>query len=88
MLIVAFLAFVSSTRGESQGVYITDTWNGGFHGHFTLSPSQAVDGWTAHLKFSGAVDKLEVRLCGVFFFKSSDVCREVVISVHEKLKTQ
>jgi hypothetical protein len=59
-LCVFLLAYLSSTDAESEGVYITQSWPGGFHGHFTLNPSQALHGWTVHLKFSKALDKFEV----------------------------
>jgi hypothetical protein len=58
---LVLLTYLSSVRGEAQGVYITQHWNGGYHGHFTLSPSQALHGWKAHLKFSKPVDTLEVN---------------------------
>ena len=57
---LVLLTYLSYVRGEAQGVYITQHWNGGYHGHFTLSPSQALHGWKAHLKFSKPVDTLEV----------------------------
>lgn len=58
-VLVLLIALVYS---EDQGVYVTQTWNGGFHGHFTLKPSHTVHGWTAHLKFSKPVDKVEVLI--------------------------
>ncbi|XP_071161731.1 uncharacterized protein [Mytilus edulis] len=54
------LASLTSTSAESQGVYISQAWSGGFHGHVTLSPSQDLHGWEVHVKFSKPIDSLEV----------------------------
>nr|BAF38757.1 cellulase [Corbicula japonica] len=47
-------------RLEAAPVTITNSWNGGFQGSFTVHADQAVHGWKAHLMFSSPIDSLEI----------------------------
>ncbi|XP_076092968.1 endoglucanase A-like [Mytilus galloprovincialis] len=53
------LAIASVANGATQGVKITQTWNGGFHGTFTIVPDHTVNGWRAHFKCDRGLDKFE-----------------------------
>ncbi|CAC5403737.1 E3.2.1.4 [Mytilus coruscus] len=60
MIIFTYLlAILSVANGATQGVKITQTWNGGFHGTFTIVPDHTVNGWKAHFKCDRGLDKFE-----------------------------
>ena len=60
LIYLTLIVFLSSADAEKQGVYITQIWNGGFHGHFTLRPDHTLHGWEATLTLSVGVDRLDV----------------------------
>ena len=56
------LAVLSCVNAESQGVYFTQQWPGGFHGYFILRPDHTLHGWNATLTLSEGVDQFIVCL--------------------------
>ena len=51
---------VCVTSSLAAPVTITNSWNGGFQGSFTVHADHAVHGWKAHLTFDKPVSSLEV----------------------------
>lgn len=46
-------------------VQITNSWNGGFQGKFTINPPQDLHGWKIQICFSKQIDQLEVSLASI-----------------------
>lgn len=55
------LVFVLVNSCLAVQIKITNSWNGGFQGTFTVHADHAVHGWKAHLVFDKPISSLEVN---------------------------
>jgi len=60
MYVVVLLLVGLGAAQAADSVQITNSWNGGFQGKFTINPPTDLHGWKIHLCFSKTVDSLEV----------------------------
>lgn len=59
MYVLAVLAYLGLALAADP-VRITNSWNGGFQGQFTIVPPTDLHGWKIHICFSKQIDQLEV----------------------------
>lgn len=75
MFFVSLLVGILSVNAENQGVYIENSWPGGFKGYIILAPTVDLNGWRIKLKLNNPVGTLEVKfMCiphaNLFFLKT------------------
>ena len=59
--VLILLGVLATLYAHPEPVVVTNTWNGGFQGHFKITPDHAKHGWEAHMIFDQPVQSLEVR---------------------------
>lgn len=80
ILVVTCILVVTPNEAIGDQVQIHNSWDGGFHGSFTIHTDHQIIGWTAHLAFSKAVQSLQI-FKAIVLSSSSDYRHYVVQNV-------
>lgn len=60
MYVLVLFSVLGAAALAADPVQITNSWNGGFQGKFTINPPTDLHGWKIHICFSKQIDQLEV----------------------------